>query len=61
MRSNQAVAFLRVVRRHHIQLSTMAHFKAIVRLGASFLIFTSAPKKAMAALLIQSAGRLLRL
>ena len=46
VRSNQAVEFLRVVQQHHIQLSSMADFKANVLLGASFLIFSSSLKEA---------------
>ena len=46
VRSNQAVEFLRVVQQHHIQLSSMADFKANVLLGASFLIFTTSLKEA---------------
>ncbi len=45
VRSNQAVEFLRVVQQHHIQLSSMADFKANVLLGASFLIFTTSLKE----------------
>src|SRR5438067_11308283 len=45
VRSNQAVEFLRVVQQHHIQLSSMADFKANVILGASFLIFTASLKE----------------
>ena len=46
VRSNQAVEFLRVVQQHHIQLSSMADFKANVLLGASFLIFSTSLKEA---------------
>ena len=46
VRSNQAVEFLRVVQQHHIQLSSMADFKANVLLGASFLIFSTGLKEA---------------
>ena len=42
LRSSQAVEFLRVVQQHHIQLSSMADFKANVLLGASFLVLTGA-------------------
>ncbi len=45
VRSNQAVEFLRVVQQHHIQLSSMADFKANVLLGASFLIFSTSLKE----------------
>jgi hypothetical protein len=48
VRSNQAVEFLRVVQQHHIQLSSMADFKANVILGASFLIFTTSLKEVQA-------------
>lgn len=46
VRSSQAVEFLRVVQQHHIQLSSMADFKANVLLGASFLIFSTSLKEA---------------
>ena len=42
VRSNQTVEFLRVVQQHHIQLSSMADFKANVLLGASLIILTAA-------------------
>ena len=45
VRSNQSVEFLRVVQQHHIQLSSMADFKANVLLGASFLILTASLKE----------------
>jgi pycsar effector protein len=45
VRSNQAVEFLRVVQQHHIQLSSMADFKANVLLGASLLIFSTSLKE----------------
>ena len=45
LRSNQAVEFLRVVQQHHIQLSSMADFKANVILGASILIFSTSLKQ----------------
>ncbi|MEO8925814.1 MAG: Pycsar system effector family protein [Caulobacteraceae bacterium] len=46
VRPNQAVEFLRVVQQHHIQLSSMADFKANVLLGASLLIFVTSLKEA---------------
>ena len=45
VRTNQAVEFLRVVQQHHIQLSSMADFKANVLLGASFLIFGASSRE----------------
>ncbi len=36
---------MRVVQQHHIQLSSMADFKANVLLGASFLIFSTSLKE----------------
>lgn len=45
VRSNQSVEFLRVVQQHHIQLSSMADFKANVLLGASFIILTASLKE----------------
>lgn len=45
VRSSQAVEFLRVVQQHHIQLSSMADFKANVLLGASLLIFGASLKE----------------
>jgi hypothetical protein len=45
VRPNQAVEFLRVVQQHHIQLSSMADFKANVLLGASLLIFSTSLKE----------------
>ena len=44
-RASQAVEFLRVVQQHHIQLSSMADFKANVLLGASLLIFGASIKQ----------------
>jgi Family of unknown function (DUF5706) len=44
-RASQGVEFLRVVQQHHIQLSSMADFKANVLLGASVLIFSTSLKQ----------------
>ena len=45
VRSSQAVEFLHIVQEHHVQLSSMADFKANVLLGASLLVFGASLKE----------------